>query len=266
MPSKGTTVSGTLIVVVLFQEGYVICADRRGGYDEGERQVELRDDLFKLFQLGPSCIAAVAGTGIMLNYDSAETSFDIPKILLEFASKKSFVPSEDMWSELISLLETSFEVYLANQNFEAWPDTPEAHKNLFEIPFFVKNLDKLEIFRVSMKYSKQQPPKVDPQFAHLQISGLFCGFGANYIVNILPLDGYEEVNDLRENPIVKPFLSKDRQQKQVTLKEAIALGQHLIKISSEREASKAVSPESDYVILRKIGGVKWPSDTRRPRQ
>src|ERR1700754_1450962 len=252
------TIKGTLIVVVLFQEGYVICADKRANYSTGET----RDDMSKLFQMGPSAIASMAGTTILQSKASLSTPFNIPEILKEIASKKPFRPTTEYWWELISFFKTKFDNYLANADFKNWPDTPEGEdKSLFELPFFyVEDGSKLKMSEVIMDYKKQQPPKVEVKLANIETPGLFYGFSANNIVNVLQLDGCEEVNDLREDPIINPFLDKNRLPKQVTLKEALMLGKYLIKVSSEREPTSVhVSSDCDCVILKRIGGVKWPS-------
>lgn len=255
---------GTLIVAVPFQQGLVICADRLGTSGEGETE-----DTQKLYQIGPS--AAFAATGITTFRDprNPNIQYDACIIIDNFFSEQVFDSNNKRYTELAIRLTTEFSnFYWRFTNISL----PTITVGGIEYPFFFRliffYLDQNQILDVETTDFIQHPENKQLALGRIpatedELKGLTpMVYGDAAVFNEIMNGSDPRFDIVRNDPVIKRFVTGNAPAEQVTEEEALEFAKKLIVISSQMTPlitgrQTTIGEVIDSGILRYGSGFEW---------
>ena len=260
LPSVG---KGTLIVFVTTRDGTLLCADKRLTHGPND----YRDDSTKLAQIGPNIVFAVSGVPYIEARDGYGNGYDAVTIVNDYFAKSQFEDSVFFWNGVKQRLFDNFIAYLKPRPYDAWPPTlfPEANHSFTQLLFFFSDKnDRMQVKLIQLRYMKQSKPVVEVRSFDVQPYGLYDSLGWSKLDHELKKGHDHRFNDLREDAVLKPFLTNKLPVADVTTDLALVFSKRLIEVSNKRGPELGDSPEDigigltcDCVLVKRTGSVEW---------
>jgi hypothetical protein len=254
---------GTLIVFAKTQEGILVCADKRLTYGPNK----YRDDFTKLTQIGANIVFAVGGVPHIEVTDGRGSGYDAVKVVKDHFAAVKFDNSEPFWNGLKKKLVDNFVAYLRVRKYDDWPPTlfPEAEHSFTQIVFvFADDSYRLRLQLVRLRYMKQQPPVIVAQSFDVEPKGIYDSLGWSKLDIELKRGHDSRFEDLRQESVLKPFLTNELPVAKVTIDMALSFIKRLIEVSNKRgpelgEASEdiGIGLTCDCILVTEMSGVRW---------
>ena len=242
---------GTLIFGISTARGFVLCADKRVGRSSGGHS----DTDVKIFPLGTNAAFMNNGTGTIISA-TGQVMFDAETVVKNhFAGKAVSEAALRDPDGVGNALAVTFQGYLKQRVFTAWPPTP-ADESLFQVPIFYFNeRRRMEGVLLQFKYEKRMPPVIS-------VDGLRWGpdewqwatsqvFGDVAVMREIQ-DGKDgRFDDIRRHRIYRMLSSeKKTPASRLSVKDAEAYARLMIRVTNER----------GHMVPGNRGGVSATSD------
>jgi len=249
---------GTMVVAFRFDDGFVICADKRSHLDgPNEPAGNYRDDDVKITIFNGSGGFVTAGVPILQRSDGVRV-FDADRTISDFLNVHGF----NELDKLPLSLEASFRRYVLSQSPN---DRPPTQWN-DEEPIFVRAMiffqqgKEIKLYDLSLTYVNASPPQIEARIENRSQDRLRA-YGALVLREIL--GGKDRrFSDLRSDPIFTSTMGT-RWVWQVNEEKAVSFAKKVIQVTSERihllnpMLIPRFGPTSDCAVARTGKDVEW---------
>jgi hypothetical protein len=249
---------GTLVVVVRWRLGIVVCADRRR-LVEGDPKVPYRDDVLKIIPAPPFGLAVTYGTTVYGSQGGPR--FDAQESVKRFVANlggASLVRSAD---RLAAQLQTEMAESLEHGNLPP-PQPKPGEPAVFAVMLF--GLEQGTVIEaLLLGLSSETGFKVQPSYRAADQFVTLLGHAA---VAFAIRGGDPRFQDLRSDPWLGGFLINPdpRAIAYVSKHDAMQFGRRLIRATNERlrslQETDDVSADSDCAGLTRPDGFEWLPD------
>lgn len=253
--SPDVAVGGTMVVAVRFDNGLVICADKRSHLDSPG--AIYRDDDVKMTIVNQNGGFATAGVPIFEREDGVRT-FDADRLIRDYFGEQGF----NELNELAKRVDEGFRAYLLSKHPDARPPThwDEGRPVLFRAMIFFRNGRAVDLYELELEYINDVTPAVHVVVQNRSNNRLRA-YGT-LVLNEIMRGTDQRFADLRTDPVFASVL-KATWASQVREEEALGFAKRSIAVTSERislldrSLQSSYGPTSDCAVVRGGSGVQW---------
>lgn len=260
----------TIILAIPCKDGLVVCADRKLNMTVGGNILE---DAVRIYQLSNQVAFGVVGNSIFYDpFNPSKVLYSAENVVKAFFSNKKYVPSD--WSEFVKTITESFARFA-----ERIPPTyillggPPPDFFIFHVLFWYLTTEgKLGTYTFSLQYIREMGrlhpfgTKAPPETFE---TGRASVWGNVRLIDEIKNGSDSRFDELRNDSDIRRFLLEDPPPSEVTMEEAVAIANKIIKVSRtmtwELKPIKEVAgieEKTDCAIINRQTGFKWLSEQK----
>ena len=261
IPASGATDimrRGTMVVAVRFNNGLVVCADKRSHLDgPGLTMGNYRDDDVKITIVGQSGGFVTAGVPILERADGVRV-FDADEVIADYLRVAGFTD----FARLTKSIEDAFRGYVLSKPPAERPPTmiPDGQPVFLRAMIFFVAKNRVTLYDLELLYINADPPIIHGIIQDRSEDRLRA-YGTLVLKEVLKASD-PRFTDLRGDAILFPVLNMAWPSR-LTEQRALAFAKKAITVTSERIGflDKALvpsfGPTSDCALARSGKPIEW---------
>lgn len=250
---KAASITGTLVVAVPFNDGLVVCSDKRL-FNADART--FTDNNVKLRKVDDKTLFAATNTVGFYDAKAKKMAFDAFEVTSGYIAKNDFSPGQKFWEGLKKEINDRLRSYLREREFADWPASDRANDNLlFNLIFFSIRGGAAWSHSIKVYYEKARVPVVrvaGPVSEQVRTTKL-SGKGREVM-------SYISRNSAGIDASILKFDESRFDVNTTTEQDALDFARKLIRITSSSVPRANVSAASDCAILSQTSSFRWAQD------
>jgi hypothetical protein len=256
--ASDVAVGGTMVIAVRFENGLVVCSDKRIHQDgPGRPKGNYRDDDVKITLVNETGGFVTAGFPILERGDGVRV-FDADRLLGDHFREVGFA----QFDRLAQRAEDSFRKYVLSKDPGERPPTQwrEGQPVFFRAIVFFNGSEGIDLYDLELQYMKADPPVVHATIQNTSRDRLRA-YGTLVLKEIMKGTD-RRFADLRQDEVLTSVLRAGLAS-HVTEAQALSFAKKSIAVTSERigllDESLVTSfgPTSDCAVARHGKGIEW---------
>ena len=251
-------VGGTMVVAVRFENGLVVCSDKRTHRDgPGQPKGNYRDDDVKITLVNETGGFVTAGVPILERVDGVRV-FDADQLIGDHFREVGFA----QFNQLAQRAEDAFRDYVLSKDPAERPPTQwrGGQPVFFRAIVFFRGPERIDLYDLELRYMNADPPEVHATIQNTSRDRLRA-YGTLVLKEIMRGTD-RRFADLRDDSVLTSVLRAGLAS-HVTEAQALSFAKKSIAVTSERigllDESLVTSfgPTSDCAVARHGKGIEW---------
>lgn len=258
----------TILLAIPCKDGLVICADKKLNMSLGSSIIE---DAVKIYRLSSHIAFGVIGKSIF--YDPLNPSkvlYSAEEVVKSFFANKKYVP--DDWSDFARTMTQSFYDFAGKlpSTYILSGGLPPEHFIFHVVFWYLKPDRKLGAYTFSLQYIREigmlHPYRMEEPPEIFEV-GRAIVKGNVHLIDEIKNGSDSRFDELRNDPGIKRFFLESTPASEVTMEEAIAIANKIIKLSRTMtwelkpiKEEAGLEEKTDCAIIHRQTGFKFLSE------